>query len=739
MANNDIELNLGLSQTSLKKFNKEYKEALKEAAKAGSLLSDAEKKNLQILSEKVKNAKKLTDEYKKQLGILEKQKTATPGRDVGGALKTMGGGLLGGAANIIGSVIGGAVGFAIGGVKAAYEKYLTHQQALGSSIGMFSTAERNRGAYGSGGARYGYNLAEVAKMLPVMGRATGTSNVTELMQANRATGMDIGDVAETFGMLRQAGGKRFTRGAGGSQGAKEFTKLMSLGVQSGVEKARLPEYLAGLNKNVRSAAGLAAGDVNVSGMATELSLWGKISGKSGFQGARGSALFGQVMQGILKPGGGEFGEALMNQAFGFGKPGGTASFYEAQKAREAAASGDVGGVRKVMGEVGTQFGKGQEGALALRELLGVSLQQAEELQKIYDSDQSFEQKEEEMKKIMDGAKSLQEQANEMMGEQSESLQHLADQFDEGAVAGKDFAGFFRALDRSMLQSFKNMKPLIDKVLKDIESFLPSIPELVKKAVPILESIYDVMSDIFKFLFIDSKEDKSRKAFLESTKGIENFEMKPGESPAEALARLEAMKKRASRAIQAAGAMPEAGGWQKAYEGTRYGIGRVLGTISFGAIGTAPWADLSEEQKQRELSYKETPKTVAAIRENTLAASFHKKAAMIEAAKQAGVQGPAQTKLFQNLMNKAKDYGLENVVLDQLVHLQVQKQKEQKDQVGPTVSREDFSGGTGRVTDALERMTKYIDEMTEKVAEAKRAEAMRILELERKQPARAFRR
>lgn len=318
-----------------------------------------------------------------------------------------------------GSILGGLGGFLVGGAQAGYEKYKEYGSALGGAIGY----GRNSGAStkasigAARGGRLGYSLIDTANQVGSMARNTGVTGPRELQQGMRATGLDQGELGSIYGTIRQAGvsfeGSKQGQGAtkANSPGGKEFQKMISLGMASGLERGRLPEFFQGVTQLVSEQGSRSAGDIDVTTFSKQLAMLGK--GGSGFQGARGAAVLSKIAGGIVNPGGGEYGQTFMRQAMGFGKPGGDVTYYNAEKMREQGIK-DPKNISRVIDETVAQHGAGEEGALHLRELLGVSLEQAEGLFKIRESSKSAEEQLEDMQKIADESKSLEEQSLEQM-------------------------------------------------------------------------------------------------------------------------------------------------------------------------------------------------------------------------------------------------------------------------------------------------------------------------------------
>lgn len=344
------------------------------------------------------------------------------GRATGGAVTLSGmRGAVGQLGRWGGSILGGLTGFLIGGATAGYSRYMEYGSALGNAIGYGrnSGVSTKAGIRGAKGGRLGYSLIDTANQVGSMARNTGVVGPRELQQGMRSTGLDQGELGSIYGTIRQAGttfdnpqgnGQGMTRA--NSPGGKEFQKMIALGMASGLERGRLPEFFQGVSQLVQEQGGRSAGNIDVTTFSKQLAMLGR-SGNSGFQGARGAAVLSKLSQGIVNPGGGEYGQVFMRQAMGFGKPGGDTTYYQAEKMREQGIK-DPQNISRMIGETVAQHGSGEEGALHLRELTGVSLEQAEELFKIYNSNQSTNDKLADMQKIADESKSLEEQSLDQM-------------------------------------------------------------------------------------------------------------------------------------------------------------------------------------------------------------------------------------------------------------------------------------------------------------------------------------
>ena len=375
---------------------------------------------------------------------------------------------------------GGLMGLLTGTAIKGYRNYMQYHESLSPLVGLGGRA--NRDVHGAKGGRLGYKLTDVAAAAKPMARATGTTSPAAMLHAMRATAMGAGEVGDMFGAIRGGGdifsGTATTMDARGKtrrddnrkgQGTKQFEKIMAAGMYSGLEKARLPEFFKGITSLMRAQGSRMAGDVSGLGFSKlggAFGRFGEQNNLSGLQGARGMGLLGKVHQGIIAPGGGEAGKAFMQQAFGFGRPGGGASYYEAEKQREKGLAGPEN-FGKVMGELTRQYGTGQDAALKLRETFGVSLDQAESLIKINESGEASKDKLEKVNEIMEESKSLEEQALKAMKNAGPKLGRIATLFDKSVANGALVAPAIEHMELALLKVFEGFTqffPLLVKIM-----------------------------------------------------------------------------------------------------------------------------------------------------------------------------------------------------------------------------------------------------------------------------------
>lgn len=416
------------------------------------------------------------------------------------------------------NLLGGAWNLLTSGANAGYQKYMEYGQAKSRSIGLMTGKQFRQGMRGSMGGRLGYSRTDTAEMMPLMSRATGEGAPREMQQAMRATGMEAGEVGDVFGTLKRAG-YSFDRGKEKqSAGGKEFQKLIAAGMQSGLKKSRFPEFAQGIQQLAEQQRMLTTGNVNVSDIAKQLALWGK-SGP-GMQGAAGANLFSKVTHAISAPGGGEWGESFMRQAMGFGKPGGTTSFYDAEKRRERAGR-DPSVVMDVMKEFGHQFGgfggKGKEEAgLSMRETLGVTLDQAETLQKIYSSTDSADEKQKQIVKVMEETKPLEEQSLDAMKGLGDTAKRVAELTNRGISAGEKSAKYIEG----MQDIEHNILKVLLRVASGIEGIFNTVKEWAQQQSP-AETAKNKLSEINKLKeqAAQAKTPEARAALFEQVKAL----------------------------------------------------------------------------------------------------------------------------------------------------------------------------------------------------------------------------
>jgi hypothetical protein len=467
----------------------------------------------------------------REQNILERQRKKTELDEKQRARRTFGGGFKAGLSSRLGigggggggaGGLGGALGGALGGgavavtamaaqalmsllrmplaaISSQYEAYQQYGQDLAKLAGYAGAGATKEDAdtlRKGAAAQLGFTPSEVIQTMAAVSRATGSFKGTESALAlSRLTGQSTQEVAGTFGALRQAGNTGFEEGGSAN---KQIVKALALGVYTGLEKARMPEFLQGVTDLTTAGAAREAGDVSSTNYARLLATLGATKA-SGMQGARGAAVARSLEEGFQAPGGGEEGQAMMLAAMGFG---GGASYYEAKRAQQRGTAGDPNFVKKSMQFVNRAYGgPGEEANLAIEAMLGgrLSLDQIEEVQKAMASGKS--QKEidamireagateldvmKEIRDLLSGGdardKVLLEQSKRSVGIQNENIT-AGDAMNESLEAIQDV-----------------FRDFIQKTLPAVETVLRNLANLLVDMRPVLESVAEAVNNVAEYL------------------------------------------------------------------------------------------------------------------------------------------------------------------------------------------------------------------------------------------------
>lgn len=448
---------------------------------AAKTMEKFEKKKLAIIEDQIKAVKKLNAEIAK--GGKGGRGGGGQGRFSGGLGGRPTGAGIGGVFKKLGGVAGaaalGAGGAAVGAVSSqireGYGMYSQYRQAQGGLIGMGTTMPGMYDARKRGLER-GYGAIESMQQARAVAQATGQAGaVTSAQDISRITGMDVGGATDFMGQLTRAG--QGFGGKAGTGGNKQLEKAIAAGFESGLDRARMPEFIQGVGKLVELQAGRQGGDVSAGGFSQMLAAMG-MTKEAGMMGARGANVLSQLNEAMVRPGGGEHGQALMLQAYGFGKPGGDTNYYEALKRQETGAS-SVENVKALFAETESQYGGGQEQILALREMTGLSITQLEGLREGVDNLDDGA-----LKKAIDESKPVDEQALEQMKGMGDHLKRLV------------------KLDDRLID-------IGDKFHTDIEDLQDAVNAGVDAALPLAKSTLDVTTDILDALLTQFGMDKDK--------------------------------------------------------------------------------------------------------------------------------------------------------------------------------------------------------------------------------------
>lgn len=497
------------------KFGKIAAKHQKEHLKLDKKLTDPkkQKKSTDGLKEANKLEKKRLDLLKAQRKELEKMAQAqaalapppttptTPGetKPSGGGDGPAGGNasLIAGIGTALGAAVVSLAGMVVGTVSsqisAGFDQYVDYGKALTGLMGTGAT-ETAGDELRHKGIKQGYTATETIQQAATVARGTGQYDaVTQAQQVTRGTALDMPEVTGFMQQQTQAGqGFGGAAGAAGSKGFKQMSKAIALGTSAGIEEARLGEYMAGVQKVVQMQAGRQGGDIDTFEYAKVLQAMGQFGG-SGLQGARGGAVLSQLNEAIVKPGGGEAGQALMMQAMGFGTPSGGATYYEARKQQQEGATSK--NVKAMFSQVESQSGGTEETILKMEEMTGLGITQLEKMYDVYKK-MDDPKRDEKLQKIIDDSGSVEDKS-------------LAEMKKLGKVATQaaDFQNRLVDLGAESYESIIKMQIAINKM---VDELLPAAIIVLEKVATAAHHIARVMGgNIFGLGDADGDDAKRR--------------------------------------------------------------------------------------------------------------------------------------------------------------------------------------------------------------------------------------
>jgi hypothetical protein len=402
------------------------------------------------------------------------------GGGVAGMLGTMLKGIGGALAGGIMGIVGGAIGILTGQLSGGYSA----RQQYGRAYGELAGTGGSRGALSRSkgfGIRMGFGPTEMAQQAGGVARATGVVGGAAMRQnlaLQRATTLGSGEATGFMGMLTQAGSG--FGGKAGTGGKAELVKTLALGMYSGLDRARMPEFFAATTTLVQRQMGASASNVDAGAASSLLAMLGS-SGQAGLQGTRGGQVASALDQAIRQPGGGEAGQAFMMQAMGFGKPGGDTSYYEAIRKQEAGTFGK-GNLEAMFSESRTQYGGGQAQILALRTLTGLTISQLEAVREVVEGSGTQAEKTAELTRIQEESKSVEEQALDEMRKFGDETRHLARLQEHAIVVGD-----------AIKESVEKIETVINKA---VEALLPDIARALERIATAVEGVWEFVQDHF---------------------------------------------------------------------------------------------------------------------------------------------------------------------------------------------------------------------------------------------------
>ena len=387
-------------QQQTKKFTDKINDPQKRKKLEGSSekMLDHEKERLKLLEKQNKELEKYERTQNKIVQNNKNKGKGGGGGDGGSSgadlMKSIKGKL--GLAAI--AIAGSIVGTVAKQMSQGYDAYVEYGKSKIGLAGMGATDQSLDALRDTSQEKYAYTGVETMEQAAGVGRATGQyGSVGEAQALTRGTSMQMDESIGIMQTMTQAG-----TGFGGQAGKKGFRELkqaVALGFNAGMDDARLPEYLRGVQQVVTAQGGRTAGEVSFTEYGKMFAALGR-GGGPGWQGDRGAAMFQRLNEGIVNPGGGEAGQALTLQAMGFGTPGGDATYYEALKKQQEGATPE--NVRRVIEMTGMQAGSGEEEYLTLATQLNMrdNLDAVEKMVEVVRSQDSGEMTDEKLQALI---------------------------------------------------------------------------------------------------------------------------------------------------------------------------------------------------------------------------------------------------------------------------------------------------------------------------------------------------
>lgn len=434
---------------------------------------------------KEKQAQKRTETFERKVDNRNRRRRRQLHRD----RRTFGQRLRGGMGRAALFAGGGILGMFIGAALKGYSNYMQAQQSFRPSIGLGVNVGQaaNRGARGG---NLGFNIMQRAQLIPQMARSTGQTNPRLMMEAMVATAMGAGEVGGVFSGIRQAG----TGFAGGrGEGAKEFERIMAAAVASGLERGRMPEFFQGVTSLLKQQTDMQAGRVRSGGLATLGALLGQ-TGRAGFQGQRGMNLLSRLQGGILNPRG-DMNNAFIQQAMGFGRPGGI-NYFQAEMRREEGLT--VENFQRVMSEVQRQSMDRETQALRMREVFGIGLSQALELLSMSSNPQALAQRISDVRNQTLEGPELEKEAHKQMVIAGTALERIAGKFDRSVGVGARAAAAIEKIEDMQYKLFEKMVSFLSRIAPAVERMADGLQWLGQKViVPALKAIFPKAGEVLK--------------------------------------------------------------------------------------------------------------------------------------------------------------------------------------------------------------------------------------------------
>lgn len=486
-----------------------YKKGVNELSKGTSGLEDSYKGS----NKEIKKSLGLLHQYQVELDKIRKKASGVSGVALGERgglsggtrdtrLRRVGRGVGKAALGIAGGIGGGILGFILSAYQQGIQNYeATAAARLEAGPGMMQWT----GEYGKkgakftkprffSGARYGFNAAQTAQ---IQGQAAGLGYGADRESLNAALVMrrSLGEQGlQMGGQFMRLTGK--TGKEGTTSMLRELSAAMAVGVKSGLEQSRLPEYMQASVDYAEQQLAITpdAGKDAFKTYSRELAVIMERGG-GGLKGRYGAAAMGRMDQAIKGSQGTQ--QSFMLRAFGFGQ--GT-SFFEALQRQERGVAGKGPGgesnimaiMKQLRGEYGTGEGGGlsEMGQLAFKNLGLGSTFMAKKFSDIFLKRESgaisAEEAQQRVKKVEDTEKlqkypSLQVQAWQAMKSLGGVAQKQATMYDALAKFGSENY----KIKETMMNISKDMLKEVTPLMEAVKGSLPAITSIMQTVMPIL--------------------------------------------------------------------------------------------------------------------------------------------------------------------------------------------------------------------------------------------------------------
>lgn len=507
MAEDTHKIALELVLEGQQQVNRELKQVAKDTATFGSVSKRMEKQTIRHAKERTKleskwnspkakkklinDEKAVNDQLKQRIALYRKQgaevdklankmervangqdpndpRSDPRGRRRGG----LGRGMRRAAGGAALAAAGAGIGLVSSQIRQGYAQHAQYGMGRAGMMGSDATTAGLDAVLGQG-TKLGYDKLQGVAQARQVAIATGNYKATTTAQGlTRSTMLDMGQSTGLMGQLTQAGGG--FGGQAGNAGNKQLQKIITLGFSAGIDRARLPEFIQGASGVIKAQAARQGGNIDSVGFASVLQAMGA-GGASGLQGARGAAVFQRLNESIVKPGGGEAGQAMMLQAFGFGKPGGGSSYYEAKKRQQEGATPE--NVKAMFGEFGRQKGGGEAEILALETVTGLSITQLEQLREVVENMEGPD-REAKLKEILAGAQPPDVQAVSELKELGDMAKQQAIVTNHSLSIGAQVAESVKAMQLALNEMVTQLMPFAIKVLEAIAMIMKEVANLM---------------------------------------------------------------------------------------------------------------------------------------------------------------------------------------------------------------------------------------------------------------------